>query len=329
MTLILTFDNIFNVNTPYILRVDNAIADMQGNQWEMFELPVGIGLKPTANDIVINEILFNPKTGGVDFLELFNISDKLLELQGSKIANRKLSTGTIDKAYSVVQSYVLPPQGYVVVCTNPEIVCQHYVCEHPDAFIAMPTMPSYPNAEGCAALLDSAGSVIDEFYYSEKMHISLLNSVKGVSLERIDPLRPASEATNWFSAAQTAGFATPTYQNSQYSEMKTGIAQDAVRLSPDVFSPDGDGIDDVLFIDYEMPDMGWLASVYVYDVSGRLLRTLCKNALLGKDGRLLWDGATDMGTPASIGMYIILFDAHTQNGKTQTYKKTATVGKRM
>jgi hypothetical protein len=262
-------------------------------------------------------------------VELFNISDKLLELKDSKIANRKASNGALDKVYTIAQSYVLQPQEYVVLCTNPAVVCGHYHCENPNAFIAMSQMPPYPNAEGCAAFLDSAGGIIDEFWYSEKMHISLLNSVKGVSLERISPLRPANEAANWFSASQIVGFATPTYQNSQYSSTESGGNEDAISLSPPIFSPDGDGNDDVLFIDYTMPDVGYVASVFVYDVSGRLVRTLCKNALLGTDGRLLWDGATEQGTPARIGMYIILVEIHNQTGKTQVYKKTATLGARL
>jgi hypothetical protein len=170
---------------------------------------------------------------------------------------------------------------------------------------------------------------LDEFCYSEKMHASLLNSVKGVSLERINPMQPANDAGNWFSAAQTAGFATPTYKNSQFSDMANGANHDAVRVSPSVFSPDGDGVDDVLFIDYQMPDAGYLASVWAYDAAGRLVRTLCKNALLGSSGRILWDGATEQGTPAGIGLYIILFEAHNLSGKTMQYKKTAAIGAKM
>ena len=328
MTLTLVFDRPFAENTPCLLQADNAVADLNGNGYETFELPVGIGSAPQAGDVVINEILFNPKTGGVDFVELYNVSGKLLELKGSKISNRKMASGALDRVYGIERSYVMHPQEWAVVCANPAIVCQHYHCEHPTHFITMPSMPAYPNDEGCAVFLDAQDGVIDEFCYSEKMHISLLNSVKGVSLERVNPLRPASEWANWFSAAQTAGFATPSYQNSQYSQ-EAGGTEDGISLSPAVFSPDGDGIDDALFIDYAMPSEGWIASAYVYDVQGRLVRILCKNALLGKNGRLLWDGAAEQGTPAIVGRYIILIETYHQSGKTQVYKKTATLGGRL
>jgi hypothetical protein len=329
MVLKITFANNFAVNQSYTLRAENAVGDWQGNLYATFELPIGIGVTPQAGDVVINEILFNPKTGGVDFVELYNISDKMIEMKNNKIANRKVATGDLDKAYRITGSYILQPHQYVVLCTNPDVVCEHYHCEQPVAFITIPTMPSYPNNEGCAAFLDSTGATIDEFYYTEKMHISLLNSNKGVSLERINPLRPANENANWFSASQVAGFATPTYQNSQYSSTESGDNQQVMSISPEVFSPDGDGVDDVLFIDYVMPDFDYLANVYIYDVSGRLVRELHKNVLLGKDGRLMWDGVNQQGTLARIGIYVIVMEAHSQSGKTQVYKKTAVLGAKL
>ncbi|GHT66893.1 hypothetical protein FACS189452_03590 [Bacteroidia bacterium] len=329
MVLKIIFANNFAVNQSYTLRIENAVSDLQGNCYETFELPIGIGVAPQAGDVVINEILFNPKTGGVDFVELYNISDKLVEMKNNKIANRKVATGDLDKAYRITDSYILQPRQFVVLCTQPDVVCEHYHCEQPDVFITIPTMPSYPNNEGCAAFLDSTGVTIDEFYYTEKMHISLLNSNKGVSLERINPLRLTNENANWFSASQVAGFATPTYQNSQYSSTENVNNQQVISISPEVFSPDGDGVDDVLFIDYVMPDFDYLANVYIYDVSGRLVRELHKNVLLGKDGRLMWDGVNLQGTQARIGIYVIVMEAHSQSGKTQVYKKTAVLGAKL
>ncbi|GHT17730.1 hypothetical protein AGMMS4956_21250 [Bacteroidia bacterium] len=330
MTLRIEFDHNFVSNHAYVFNAHDAIADLQGNQYEDFELSIGMGVAAQKGDVVINEILFNPKSGGVDFVELYNLSDNLIEMKGHKIANRKVATGDLDKAYTISESYILMPQQYVVLCTQPAVVQEHYHCEQPTAFIAMPTMPSYPNTEGCAAFLDSTGTVVvDEFYYTEKMHISWLTSTKGVSLERISPLRPASEAANWISAAQVVGFATPTYQNSQYSSSQNDDAQDVMTVHPKTFSPDGDGTDDVLFIDYTMPDVGYVANVSIYDASGRLVKDLHKNVLLGKDGRLLWDGINQQGNLAHIGIYLIVMEVHNQSGKAKTYKKTAVLGAKL
>jgi hypothetical protein len=325
----IVFAQNFEANTPYTLSASNALADLQGNTFDLLELSVGIGAVPQAGALVINEVLFNPKTNGTDFVELLNISNDLLELQTLNIANKKLETGAVDKSYNIATSYVLYPQQYVVLCTQPAVVREQYDCKSPLAFIQLAAMPSYPNEAGCVAILLPNNEVIDEFYYSDKMHLSLLNSTKGVSLERINPHRAANEASNWFSASQVAGFATPTYQNSQYSVTSSDNTEEVLRLSPNVFSPDGDGIDDVLFIDYTMPGEGYVANVYIYDISGRLIKTLDKNILLGKEGRILWDGVNNKGALAPIGVYIVFMEAHNLTGKVYTYKKICTLGARL
>ena len=39
------------------------------------------------NDIIINEILFNPKEDGVDYVEIYNNSNSFLDLSKLRIAN--------------------------------------------------------------------------------------------------------------------------------------------------------------------------------------------------------------------------------------------------
>ena len=39
-------------------------------------------------DVVINEILFNPRSNGVDYVEIYNNSKKIIDLKNIYIANR-------------------------------------------------------------------------------------------------------------------------------------------------------------------------------------------------------------------------------------------------
>ncbi len=276
--------------------------------------------------VVINEVLFNPYTGGVDFVELYNCSNAVVNLKGCSIANRKIETGVIDKSYTL-PNYSLLPNKYVAVTTKPDVVQAQYFCENTDAFIALATMPSYPNEEGCVTLLNTDGTLLEDFYYSDKMHNDVLVDTKGVSLERINPNRAASEGANWTSAAQEVGFATPTYKNSQYSTHDFK-GSDVVSISPEVFSPDGDGVDDMLFIGYRMPAEGYIANITIFTSAGKVAKILCRNTTLAVEGQLSWDGVCDNGKRADVGIYLVLVEAFSLSGKVNRYKKTCVVGAR-
>ncbi|MDR2937855.1 MAG: lamin tail domain-containing protein [Prevotellaceae bacterium] len=305
----------------YTLYSDNLACDFAENCLQNFELQLGFGDTPSAGEVVINELLFNPNAGGVDFVELYNRSEKIAQLQGSIIANRKVANGEIDRSYAL-PAYTLFPNEYVVLTTKPELVRAQYHCENSGAFISIPTMPPYANEAGCVSLLG-----IDSFYSNEKMHSGALLSKKGVSLERINPNRDANEESNWLSAAQTVGFATPTYKNSQHSAHEQS-SSDGITLYPEVFSPDGDGVDDMLFIDYRMPSEGYVANISIFTSAGKIVKTLCRNATLAVEGRLSCDGVDNGGKRADVGVYVIFVEVFSLDGKVKQYKKTCVVGAR-
>jgi flagellar hook assembly protein FlgD len=144
-----------------------------------------------------------------------------------------------------------------------------------------------------------------------------------VALERISPLRPASDVTNWHSAAQSAGFGTPAMQNSQYntvvpSKGKLGVA-------PEIFSPDNDGFDDVVTLSLDAIAPGYTANIQVYDANGRPIRHLAKNLLLGTSNYISWDGLTDDRLKAPLGIYIIVAELFDLNGQAETLKTTVVV----
>jgi hypothetical protein len=280
------------------------------------------------NDIVINEILFNPREDivkGVDFVEIFNISDKILDLSTLVLATEDKSTGEISTPKNISKNgLLLFPENYMTLTTNPDVVKQQYYTENPDNFTKMESLPQYSNADGIVILATKGHEVIDRVEYSENMHIPLLKSYKGVSLERINPLRPSNDITNWHSAAEDFGFATPGYKNSQYSDVT--FIDDPITIQPDIFSPDMDGKDDVLNINYMFESPGFIASITIFDTRGRLIRKLIQNELLGTEGTFSWNGITDHGQKAAIGIYIILFEAFDLNGNKRNYKKTAVLG---
>ena len=276
-----------------------------------------IAKKIALNDILLSEVLFNPKVGGVDFVEIYNNSDHVLDLKDVQLAN----LGADGKAANIknlsVKTILMMPKTYWVASTNTSSVKAGYTCENPDNFVQLNALPSYNNDKGSVVLL-SDNLQLDRFDYAEKMHVALLQDPNGVSLERISFTRGANEPGNFTSAAASAGFGTPTYKNSQEANGEERF----VKLLSKTFSPDGDNFEDVLVLDYQVAENSTFATVAVYSDKGRLVKSLLRNQSIGTKGMLSWDGFTDNGQAAPIGIYVVLFDVFDLNGNTHRFKNT-------
>jgi hypothetical protein len=208
-----------------------------------------------------------------------------------------------------------------------EALRQFYSVPFPEKVIILKSLPSYPNESGCVVLLNENDEVVEEFLYAEKMHSGFISNPEGISLERVNPDRPGNEHANWQSAAQDAGFATPTFRNSQFND-SAGDRARAFSLRYSTFSPDGDGYQDVLYIDYNLPAAGYEASLTVYDIQGRVVRSLGKNVWLGTSGSLAWDGARDNSQRALSGLFIVLIQCYDVRGNVSVYKLPCAVALR-
>jgi hypothetical protein len=163
---------------------------------------------------------------------------------------------------------------------------------------------------------------MDKVSYSDDWHFTLLDNADGVSLERIDPQGISNESFNWHSAAQSIGYATPGGQNSQF---RPAVSNGEFSFSSETISPDNDGFEDVLQVNYKLLQSGLLGSFTIYDDRGRLIRGLYKNELLGTSGSFTWDGLTDKQVKASIGNYIAVFEAFSLDGGIMFTKTKAFV----
>jgi hypothetical protein len=155
------------------------------------------------------------------------------------------------------------------------------------------------------------------------MQFPLLNTSEGVSLERINYTCETNNPDNWHSAAFSVGYGTPGYKNSQYLE-ENNETDDFV-LSSDIFSPDNDGYQDVLEINYHLSFPNNVANIIVYDAKGRKIRWLSKNELLGTNGTVFWDGLNELHEKISPGIYIIFIEVFDTDGNIKHYKKNVVV----
>ncbi|HLV42194.1 MAG TPA: lamin tail domain-containing protein, partial [Brumimicrobium sp.] len=317
------FNETFAPGDVYSFTLSN-FADCSGNTNDYSGTFI-IPQVPEKGDLIINEVLFNPITGGSDFVEIHNNSDKYIDLKGWELGNHK--NDTVANQKKVTKSHVLKPQDYVVLTADSNFQLMNYPVAVPGKFIQMSSLPSYSNDSSTVYLIFN-DEVMDKVSYREKWHFSLLQSQKGVSLERFSADQPSNSASNWHSASETIGFATPGRKNSQ--AMKPNQEGGTLSLSSKSFSPDGDGFEDVLIISYDVSSPDLLGDLVIYDDKGRLIKTLFKRELLGGKGSVKWEGTKEDGTKASVGPYIIMFDVFNLNSsKVQTIRKVVTLAGRL
>jgi len=304
----------------YTLDVSKGVWDCSGNkQQDDAYLKFGIPQPASPGDVAINELLPDAKSGGEKYIELYNRSQKIMDFKALNIASLDSVTGLITDVKSIsTGNYLFFPGDYIVLSKNGNAVKSQYYTSHPDNFIDLPSFPIMDIGGGSLAVLDKSGIVMDQVTYFSSWQFPLLADTKGVALERIDYDKPTQDATNWHSAAETAGFGTPADKNSEWMQ-EPGLS--AISLNDELFSPDEDGYHDVLEIHYHLDSPGYIGNLTIYDSKGTLVRSLMKNELLGEEGCVNWDGITDNRQKAAIGVYLILFDVFGKNGKREGFRK--------
>ena len=314
-------------NTVYTISANN-ISDCNNNSiGSANKAKVGLPADAAAGEWIINEILFNPKANGFDYVEFYNNSTKIFDASKLYIANRN-SSGVVSsiKVLTATPQYIFPGD-YIVVTEDANNLALNYLVKNPDNVLIVSSMPSFPDDEGDVVALNFQGNVVDEVKYKDDWHFKLIDNAEGVALERIDPTGPSQDETNWHSAASTAGYGTPTYKNSQYKLVNAVNAN--IEVVPKVFSPDNDGRDDITAIQYKLSDPGYVANVTIFDAAGRPIRNLVRNATLGLSGYWNWDGLDDKGNKLPVGTYIIYTEIFNLQGKKDHFKNTVVLARKL
>ncbi len=301
----------------------NGMGDCSGNLVSNSATQIILPHTGGIGDLIINEVLFNPFTGGDDFVEIYNNSEKYIDLYNWKLAN--WDDGITDNFKAITSHHLMSPGDYIVLTKDSSDIQSNYLNSIIGNFVQLTSLPTYSNDSGTVFLVlpDIDSTVCDYFSYNEDLQFGLINNPDGISLERIDFDRPTNESTNWHSAAESVGWATPGLENSQYYPGQ--LTSDAVSIEPEIFSPDNDGFDDILNINYTMANPGFVGSVTIFDANGRIIRNLVQNELLAAEGTVSWDGLNNKREKARIGMYIVYFEVFDLDGNISGVKKTCVV----
>ncbi|SFE67221.1 lamin tail domain-containing protein [Thermoflexibacter ruber] len=317
----LTFEQNFERNKLYTIAV-RSIRDCSGNALinstqAQFVLPE----QGQKGDVLINEILFNPPTYGVDFVEIYNISDKYLNLQNWRLGNA--STNHVISR----EIYIFPPKTYLALTKDKKQLKSQYPQGVDSLFLEMSSFPTYNDDSGTAILYNDLVEELDRFDYHKDFHFRLLDDKNGVSLERISFSAPTNDRQNWHSAGSPT-FGTPAYKNSQArpDNAPRSLANECFTLENKVFTPDGDGFQDLLFIYYTCNATNVTANIFIFDAQGRRIKTLAQNQLISASGFVQWDGTDDSYQKARVGQYAIFIELFDLQGNVQRIQLNAVVG---
>ncbi len=317
----LTFDRPFEPGSVYEIQVDN-LTDCVGNLIEPSPSLQSFVVPEAAaqGDIQLSEVLYDPKPGGYDFVELYNNSPKYLDLKGWSLSDNAQMVGpTLE---SGDKQLIIGPFTYMVFTSNPAAIQKDYIRFDPVALIQS-DLPNFPNRTGTVVLTDPLGDTFDSFLYSDDRHFALLRDTEGVSLERVSFDVSTNDPGNWQSALQDFGFASPGLPNSQ---SRTIVPDDKViKVIPRVFTPEK-GNSNLASIVYQFSNPGKVGTLYVYDVNGRTIKTIARNHFLSASGFFLWDGTDDNLNKVRAGIYVVYLEWFDLDGQIGSAKKTIVVG---
>lgn len=320
------------------------LTDVKGNQTPKSEIAVAQPLQ--AADLVINEIMFNPlndpddnRSDQSEYIELRNTQDHAISLEGLVLHDAPDEDGNLRELHplSTTAKWV-PPEGLVLIYAD-EIPSYQWSSIATFFDLKIPNRQallrvdrsslSLASTDDAIFIADSSGLTIDSVFYDESWHNPNLIDRRGIALERISPAGPSNDETNWSSSIHAKG-GTPNSENSIYQQNITTKNRSGISFSPNPFSPDGDGHEDNLFINYQLDHPDYLIKVQIYDRYGRFITELADGKQAGFEGTLIWDGRKNDGSRNRIGIYIVIFEAYNSaSGENKAFKKVVVLARRL
>jgi hypothetical protein len=309
----------FAAGTVYHLYL-NGLSNCRGTAIANDTLLFGLPQLPEIGDVLLNEILFNPYSDGADFVEMVNVSDRILSFSNLSLANYDSKFGVITSIRAMPSEEGLWfPGKLIAFSTNVDAQMRYYPPDTADIRY-MASIPSMPNASGSIAVINQSLEVLDYLEYTEKQHSPVLDDPDGVSLERISLSLSAQDPANWMSAASSVRYATPGYANSQLRIIPA--ANSFFQVEPKVFTPNLDGYMDFTQLLYKTDRAGYLLNVTIYDRGGFQILPWIRGELLGSEGAFAWDGRDAKGGQSRPDIYIFLIELIHPEGTVRTEKLT-------
>lgn len=233
--------------------------------------------------LILTELLANPSDGfHCEWVEIFNRCDSninLIDFQfGDSIKLQQISA----------ESYDIISGEYLVLAQN-TLEFLNYYPEYNGRVIKPPAWSSFNNnTPDVVRLVDQFGIELDRLSYNQTFPSNHTWSRN----------EPTSNEQQWGSSENPRG--TPGQPNETFFGPNSGMAN--LNISPKVFSPDGDGLNESVTISVEAPqDKEY--KLKIYDRQGRTVYTFDRV----RDENI-WRGQGNSGNRLPIGIYIIYLE---------------------
>ncbi|MCD6347114.1 MAG: lamin tail domain-containing protein [Bacteroidales bacterium] len=304
----------------YTINVKGSVIDCNRQVLGAGSLIFGRPEDPDSGDVVITEILFDQDENGLEFIEVYNTTGYVYDLNRFIVATLDDSGWVKDFSRSGDLSFLLLPESYAVMCSDKTWFMQRYQAAPVGCVHQRRNMPALSNNGGGIRLMDERQHIIDEVRYDPDWHDDRLAELSGVSLERMDYQASGMQAANWYSAAASRGYATPGEENSQRL-YPAGDQYDKFVLVNELVSPDLDGNDDLAVVKVRMGEPGFTGRFEVRTPSGFLIRLVQDWGLLPVIGQLSWDGFDEYQHRVSPGIYILIINYADRGGRMRRWKR--------
>ncbi|MDX9812372.1 MAG: lamin tail domain-containing protein [Bacteroidales bacterium] len=306
------------------LTAGDGIKDFSGNPMLRNSFLTGLPERALEGDVIINEILFNPLPGDPDYIELLNVSEKILDASQILLATVNDATGDTSSAIAFYhEPYPVVPGSCFVITEDRDKVLLRYTSSEEQYIHEVSSMPSLPDAGGHLILLSRQLEIIDDVVYSDDMHYPLLSGNEGISLERVAGTAVFPASAQWHSASEDAGWGTPGAENSM--AVMEPVLTDEVNISSTRITPDNDGFEDDVQVSLRLAGTGNVVSMEVFDETGSFVKRVAENLYTGQEATLVWDATSGGGSLVNTGIYVLFITVFNEQGKSIKVKKACAV----
>ncbi len=302
-------------SVTYILTATN-ITDCAGNRASS-NMQVLLPRRLKEDVWRINEVLFDPPPGGVDFVEVYNPASSPYLAGKLELVYRK--NGERKKVLGITTEMILGEQEYLLLSEDPDWILGEY--GGPPTVLPGPVPLFNIPDEGGELVLLVDGFLQDSVRVSDSFHHGILQDTEGWSLERTDTRQSGLEAAAWLTSSERA---TPGRENSQ--KLRSTAGSKLLTLSPEVVRPLSSR-ENVLIIQMNLPQGGITGTLRVYDLGGHERATITENQVLGIHQVLRWDVISDSGQVLQPGYYILMAEFYGREGFRESFMQRILVGR--